>query len=57
MKLKTLLLVSLLTLSSLTACKTTADIDNDRYSVDLGDDRRDGGYKKCPPGHHMKGWC
>lgn len=55
---KYVLLVLLLSTASfsLAACKTTADTRNDRYSVDLNNDGyRDGG--KCPPGHHMKGWC
>jgi hypothetical protein len=56
---KFIFMMMLLTLSavSLSACKTSADVRNDRYSVDLGDDRYDGNYKHCPPGHAKKGWC
>lgn len=40
---------------ALPACQTSADLKNDRYSVDLDDDRHDGSF--CPPGHAKKGWC
>lgn len=42
---------------ALSACKTTADKRNDRYSIDLDGDRYDGNYRHCPPGHAKKGWC
>jgi hypothetical protein len=58
---KFIFLVALLATSTfaLSACKTTADTRNDRYSIDLSNDRDryDGGYKHCPPGHAKKGWC
>lgn len=51
-----ILLLSTATVS-LSACKTTADTRNDRYSIDVNDDRNEGGYNHCPPGHAKKGWC
>lgn len=56
MKLFAILSLLVIATTTLSACKTTADTRRDVYSVDLdGDDRYHGG--KCPPGHHMKGWC
>jgi hypothetical protein len=57
---KFIFMMMLLTVSaaSLSACQTSADLKNDRYSVDLDEnDRYDGNYKHCPPGHAKKGWC
>lgn len=52
-----LILLGVFALGGLTACKTTADTRNDRYSIDLDDDRYNGNYNHCPPGHAKKGWC
>lgn len=57
MKYFMILTLCLVTVAGLSACKTTADTRNDRYSIDLDGDRYDGGYKHCPPGHAKKGWC
>tara|TARA_B100001167_G_C16615768_1_gene232558 strand:+ start:232 stop:411 length:180 start_codon:yes stop_codon:yes gene_type:complete len=47
------------TMAGLSACKTTADTRNDKYSIDLDNDhyRYNGGGNFCPPGHAKKGWC
>ena len=55
MKFLMILAVLVTTATALTACKTTADTKRDVYSVDLDSDGAGNG--KCPPGHHMKGWC
>jgi len=60
---KFLVLVILMATSTvaLSACKTTADTRNDRYSIDLDNDRYDdrynGNYRFCPPGQAKKGRC
>lgn len=50
-----LFVLSLLVLP-LTACKTTAEGEYGKVTVEDGD-RYDGHYKHCPPGHAKKGWC
>lgn len=54
MKFLTILMLGLLTIGTLSACNVTAKDGNDSLSVSDGDHYEDG---KCPPGHHMKGWC
>lgn len=39
---------------ALSACKTTAEGEHGRISIEDGDR---GDYKHCPPGHAKKGWC
>ena len=48
-----LFILSLLILP-LTACKTTAENEHGRISIEDGDR---GDYRHCPPGHAKKGWC
>ena len=58
MKLVLILSLCLISVAGLSACRTTADVKNDRYSVDLdGDDRYYGEGRFCPPGQAKKGRC
>lgn len=51
------LMVCVIALTGLSACKTTADTRNDRYSIDLDNDQYHGNGKFCPPGQAKKGRC
>ena len=48
------LLLAVFAVGTLSACKTTADFKNDRYSID-GDHGYNGHF--CPPGQAKKGNC
>ena len=57
MKFYILLMVCFIAVTGLSACKTTADTRNDRYSIDLDNDQYHGNGKFCPPGQAKKGRC